>query len=247
MIKAFVVLGAFLSLNAFAGNADFDAYMKSNANNRALTGKAKNQEAFSATAPYRATQQDPQVQANSGKMPDFKMGGSNSAGSFSGGSSGSSGAGAFKPTAVTTKPVTIKPAAAPSAQASNNQNQQPYFGTVGVNPTINNASTSSSPSSSSQGVVLPEYCRVPGMAGIRGCPATYSPTAAYGGTVGGYVNAANQQAGQIYGATGGRTPAQQAADQAAAAQAMQQQQINQQIQQGIIQNTVQNIQISIPR
>lgn len=209
MIKAFVVLGAaFVSLHAYAGDAAFDAYMTANARNKALTGKAHNQEAFAATQPYRANQQDPQLKEVA-KSASFKMGGTNSSGSFSSGSSGGSGAGAFKPTTVTTKPVTIKPAnAAPSAQASNNQNQ-PYFGTVGVNPTITNtastASTSSSTPSSSastaSAICTPEmYGRSPA------CPTgggTAGQSATYGGTVGAYVNSANQQANQIYDATGG--------------------------------------------
>lgn len=241
MIKAFVVLGAaFVSLHAYAGDAAFDAYMNANAKNKALTGKAHNQEAFAATQPYRSSRQDPQLKEVA-KSASFKMGGTNTSGSFSGGSSGGSGAGAFKPTTVTTKPVTINPAnTAPTAQASNNQNQ-PYFGTVGVNPTITNsantASTSSSTPSSSASTAS-AFC-TPEMYGKSpACPpggGMAGQPAAYGGTVGAYVNSANQQANQIYGATGG-SAAQQAAQQAAQA-----------AQQNIIQNTLQQVRINIPR
>lgn len=245
MIKTFCFLAAFMSCSALAGNSDFDAYMNSNAKNKTLTSKPKNQEAFAATQPYRAQQQDPRVNAASGGSPTFKMGGTNSSGSFSGGGSGS---GSFKPTAVTTKPVT-NPSAPPAAQTANatNGQPQPYFGTVGKNPVINNPTTSGTTTSgtttqastaSGAGCTREMYGRSPGC-------LTYGPSAAtgYGGAVGSYVNAANQQANQIYGATGGPGAQQTAGQQSAAAAAA----AAQAAQQNVIQNTIQQVQITIPR
>lgn len=139
-MKLLFFLGAFLTSNAFAGGADFDAYMKANARNPVLTKKSRNQEAFTPKRAYYPTQ-DPKV-AGAKSETAFKMGGTNTPGSFGGASSSGNGGGTFKPTAVTTKPATLTP------NASGAETTASTFGIGGVSPTNSYASNPSGGDSS---------------------------------------------------------------------------------------------------
>jgi hypothetical protein len=209
-----------MTSNAFAGSADFDSYMNANAHNPALSNNARNQDAFAPNRAYYPSE-DPKVSGYKSKT-SFKMGGSNTSGSFAGASSsGGSGSGSFKPSSVTSKPVSLAPTAVPAAQATNSNSQEPYFGTVGVNPTISPVSTSSSSgstsgstSSSSMGSNAPPSTCDPSLLGTKGCGIRSGGTNSAQNSDP-YVSNANQMAQQQYEASQAAYQAQQAAQRAA--------------------------------
>ena len=207
-MKFIFVFCALISTKAFAGNSDFDAYLNANSKNRSLNQKARNQDAFTQTRAYQASE-DPQVTAASNKGA-FKMGGSTSGGgSFGGTASTSSGAGSFKPSSVTSKPVTLTPtnSTAPT-QASTGSSQQSNFGTTGVTPSSSSSTSSGSTTQASVGGTTngtsPSNCN------IRIIGTVCAPS----GGSDPYVSNANSMAQQQYDASQAAYQAQQAAQQA---------------------------------